>query len=197
MMITFKNEPSFLNNMRWGFHRGHAIMYISILIAIAIGWTGHSIYIDFSNTWEKVPAIPGEKSTFERITSALTFGAAETISPGDHISEDQIRVYDDRVVLVLDNPTWSTFTNTNSMDPVLDKGANGIEVKPKSEQDISVGDVISYKTRDNRIVIHRVIDISSDEKGIYYTMKGDNNPTADAERVRFKNVMGILVAVVY
>jgi signal peptidase I len=82
------------------------------------------------------------------------------------------------------------------MDPLLDVGANGIEIIPKTENDIHVGDVISYKT-ESGIVIHRVVDIRSDEQGLYYVLKGDNNPVPDKERVRFKDIQGILVAVVY
>jgi signal peptidase I len=182
--------------MSWGIHRGHLIIYVTVLIAIAVGWTTHSIYIDFSDKYEKVAEIP-ERSTMERIADALTIGAAEIISPDDHIREDQIIVTNEQVILLIEDAIWSSFTDTNSMDPLLDYGSNGIEIVPESVEDITVGDVISYRSTTGGIVIHRVIDIASDEEGIYYIMKGDNNPTADAQKVRFEDVQGILVAVVY
>jgi len=170
-------------------NRDQLIVYFTIIIAVAVGWVGHSIYTDLSN--EQIPAIPG-------ITrSILSLSSAEIMSPQDHISEDQIKVYDDRVILEIDDPIWSSFTDSNSMDPLLDIGANGIEIKPDSEDDIHIGDVISYHSINGGIVIHRVIEINRDEEGIYYVVKGDNNPITDNEKIRFKDIQGILVAVVY
>ena len=124
--------------------------------------------------------------------------AEERDSPADRISESQVRVYDDRVVIYIKNPEWATFTDTNSMDPVLDKGANAIQIVPKSEDEIKVGDIISYTSGlVDGIIIHRVIDVGRDEKGIYYVVKGDNNRNPDPEQVRFSQITRVLVAVVY
>jgi signal peptidase I len=182
--------------MRWRIHRGHTIVYITILMALIVGWTSHSAYMDLSNKFVRVAEIP-EMNAMERITDALSFGSAEIISPDDHISDDQILVHQNNVVLLIEDAMWSSFTDSNSMDPLLDYGANGIEIKPESEQDITVGDIISFRSNGGSIIIHRVIDITSDEQGLYYITKGDNNPTADAQKVRFEDVLGILIAVVY
>ncbi len=169
-------------------------MYLVLVLAVTLGWIGHSLYLDFSAS-ENV-LVPGQDGVLEKVNTLLTFSSAEIMSPEDHITEEQIRVYDDRVILDVDDPVWSSFTDTNSMDPLLDVGANGIEIRPDSEADIHVGDVISYKS-ENGVVIHRVIGIEKDEEGIYYILKGDNNPIADKDKVRFSDVQGILVAVVY
>jgi hypothetical protein len=182
--------------MVWGLFRGHLLIYLAIVLAIILGWVGHSLYLDVAVPGEENVLVPGKEGVLEKVNNILTFSSAEITSPWDHISEKQIRVYDDRVVLDVDDPIWSSFTDTNSMDPLLDAGANGIEIKPQFEDDIHVGDVISYKT-ENGIIVHRVIEISYDEEGIYYVVKGDNNPTADKDKVRFADVQGILIAVVY
>ena len=44
---------------------------------------------------------------------------------------------------------------------------------------------------------HRVIEVGSDTAGGYYIVKGDNNPVEDSEKVRFAQIEGIVVAVVY
>ncbi len=181
--------------MALGLFRGHFLIYLVVVAAVALGWIGHSLYLDFSASEEEVLA-PGQNGVLEKVNNFLTFSSSEIMSPQDHISEEQIRVYDDRVVLDVDDPVWSSFTDTNSMDPLLDAGANGIEIKPVSEDDIHIGDVISYKSG-NGVVIHRVIGVGYDELGIYYVVKGDNNPIPDKEKVRFSDVQGILVAVVY
>lgn len=175
-----------------GLFRGHWIVYVTIILAIAVGWFSHSIYLDMEGNDLQVP-----KDFIGSVQSLWSISAAELISPQDRITEDAIRVYDDRVVLLIDNPLWSSFTDTNSMDPLLDIGANGIEIIPESEENIHLGDVISYKNEEGNIVIHRVIEIGADKEGIYYIVKGDNNPIADQEKVRFEDIQGILVAVVY
>lgn len=179
-----------------GLFRSYFLMYIAIVLAVALGWIGHSLYLDFSASEEEAVLVPGQDGVLEKVNNFLTLSSFEIMSPEDHISEEQIRVYNDRVILDVDDPIWSSFTDTNSMDPLLDAGANGIEIKPVSENDIHIGDIISYKSG-NGIVIHRVIGIEKDEQGVYYIVKGDNNPIPDKEKVRFSNVQGILVAVVY
>lgn len=124
------------------------------------------------------------------------WGGAEIESPGDWVSEEQIKVYEDYIVLELGGATWAKFTDTNSMDPFLDIGANAIEIMPESAEQIQVGDIISYQA-DESIIIHRVSEIGEDEDGIYYVVKGDNNTFTDPVEVRFDDVVGVLVAVIY
>ena len=182
--------------MAWGLFKGHLLIYAAIVLAITLGWIGHSLYLNVIAPEEENILVPGQDGVLEKVNNILTFSSDEIMSPEDHITEEQIKVYDDRVVLNVDDPVWSSFTDTNSMDPLLDAGANGIEIKPQFEDDIHVGDVISYKT-EKGIIIHRVIEIGTDEEGTYYIVKGDNNPIADKDKIRFEDVQGILVAVVY
>lgn len=124
------------------------------------------------------------------------YTSPEMYSPKDRISADQIQVFSDRVVLNIEKPMWAGFADTNSMDPFIDFGANSIEIVPSSASDIEVGDVISYFYGDD-LVVHRVIMIGEDEEGIFYIVKGDNNSRPDPEAVRFEQVHGVLVAVIY
>ena len=175
-------------------HTNQIHLYLVIVLAIIVGWVGHSVFIDKISPQENNVLIPGQSSIFAKVNGL--FSSAEIMSPADHIIEDQIKIYNNEVVLDVDNAVWSSFTDTNSMDPLLDVGANGIEIIPQSEDDIHVGDIISYDSGTG-IVIHRVIDILSDDQGLYYVVKGDNNPIPDKQKVRFSDVQGILVAVVY
>ncbi|MEW5896408.1 MAG: signal peptidase I [Nanoarchaeota archaeon] len=130
-----------------------------------------------------------------RISAAL-IGGKELQSPGDWIKEEQIKVYKDRVVIDINDASWAGFTDTNSMDPFIDKNTNAIEISPKDPQSINVGDVISYQT-EKGVIIHRVIDKGRDKLGVYYLVKGDNNNFSDPFKVRFENVKGVVVAVIY
>ncbi len=131
----------------------------------------------------------------EQIPFAITKGA-ERSSPGDWIKEDQIKVYGNRVVIDIDNPVWVEFADTNSMDPLFDAESHAIEIAPKRPEDIHAGDVISYGTPFGTVV-HRVVEVGRDGKGIYYLVQGDNNGAADPFKVRFKDVKGVVVAVIY
>jgi hypothetical protein len=130
------------------------------------------------------------------MASGATGKAIEKISPAEHIEMDQIHVNKDSVVIDINDANWATFADTNSMDPVIDKGSYGIEITPKSISDINIGDIISYKSEQG-IIIHRVISTGIDQNGWYAITKGDNVPVQDPDKVRFSQVKGILVAIVY
>lgn len=123
-------------------------------------------------------------------------GGQENSSPSDWVKENQIKVYPQRVVLDIPGAQWAGFTDTNSMDPFIDETANAIEISPSNPDAIQVGDVIAYRTSYG-VLIHRVIEKGVDEEGIFYLVKGDNNRFKDPFKVRFGEVQGVVVAVIY
>ena len=176
------------------------IFKVLFILAIFLsGWVMSSLFFVglFHNEIDAIPEINLKKmGPLSPLTGLFVTSSDELMSPQDRVSEEQIKVYDDRVILLLDDPQWSSFTDTNSMDPFLDDGVNAIEIKPRFPSEIQRGDVVSYSSNEGSI-IHRVIDTGYDDQGIYYTLKGDNNPVADSENVRFNQIDGIVVAVVY
>ncbi len=120
----------------------------------------------------------------------------ERPSPYDHIKENQIVVYDNYVIIKIPGVSWTSYTDTNSMDPVLDKESNGLEIEPKEPKDIHIGDIVAYESQDS-LIVHRIIDIKEDSEGIYYVLKGDNSPIEDPEKVRFEQIKYLLVGVIY
>jgi hypothetical protein len=122
----------------------------------------------------------------------------ERASPSDHLAESQIHVYDDRVVIDVPGATWASFTDTNSMDPFFDDTANSIELAPKSPADVDVGDIISYSSGiTDDLIVHRVVSKGVDSDGVFYIVKGDNNPAQDPEKVRFGQIHGVLIGILY
>ncbi len=116
-------------------------------------------------------------------------------APFDFVDESQIKVYDDKIIINVDGASLSRYAPTGSMKPVLDEGSNGIRVVPKSAEDIHVGDIITFE-QDNYLIVHRVVDIGTDEKGIYFITKGDNSGIADG-KVRFENIKYITIGVIW
>lgn len=124
--------------------------------------------------------------------------ATEQLSPIDRVKEHQILVYDDRVVIDLKQVRWATFSDTNSMDPVIDQGANALEIIPQDPAEVTVGDIVSYTSLFTEgIIIHRVIEIGEDELGWYFRAKGDNLVAPDPGKIRFDQVKGIVVGIIY
>ena len=126
------------------------------------------------------------------------FTSQELVSPSDRIKDSQISVYEDRIVIRLVGANWAKYTDTNSMDPLLDYGATGIEIRPESEEDIQVGDVVTYNASwTDNLVAHRVIETGYDSEGWYANTKGDNVSFADPGKTRFEDIEWVLAGVLY
>ncbi len=168
------------------------IILISVLILLIflLGWTANNLVSSMISVNSEQPF----SLSFISLTSPK---GLEKQSPSDNIREDQIHVYKDRVVLDIEDATWGSFTDTNSMDPFLDKGSNSIEIQPKQPAQVNIGDIISYKNNAGEILIHRIVKTGVDEKGLYYIVKGDNNPVEDPEKIRFDQIHGVLVGIIY
>ena|SRR3990172_723688 len=123
-------------------------------------------------------------------------GPREKASPKDRIPENDVFVYDDRVIIKLKSPQWSRFTNTNSMDPLFDTEAHVIQLVPRSADELQVGDIISYESSYG-IIIHRIVSLGQDDEGWYAITKGDNNPSRDPAKVRFSQVKRVVVGIIY
>jgi hypothetical protein len=127
-----------------------------------------------------------------------TFGFSPNNSnsaPFDFIQEKDIKIYDDKIVIGVNGASLSRYAPTGSMKPILDEGSNGIRVKPNSEQDIHIGDIISFR-QDKMLIVHRVIEIGNDKQGVYFITKGDNNNLVDG-KVRFENIEFITIGVIW
>jgi len=166
------------------------VLALLFMIMFFLGWFSAGLVL-------AMPAINIENPSIQNIHTLFT-GNFELSSPNDRVNENKIHVYPDKVVIDVDNPAWSRFADTNSMDPLIDAGANGIEIKPKDAGELKAGDIISfYSGIADSIVVHRIIKTDYDEDGWYAVTKGDNNPSADSGKVRFGNVNGVLIGVVY
>ncbi len=164
-----------------------------IVLVFLLGWVANNVYSDIYKGDYQLGMVQ------DKADDVSTNGTAvERPSPADRIKESQIHVYDDSVVIQVNDPEWSTFTDTNSMDPVIDKGANAIHVVPKSPDDLQVGDIVAYHSQyANGTIIHRIIDKGTDDQGTYFILKGDNNTTPDPGKVRFSQIKRVLIAIIY
>lgn len=120
---------------------------------------------------------------------------SEIKAPSDYILESQIFITEDKIVIDIEDASLSAYAPTGSMIPLLDEGANGIRVIPKSEDEISVGDIITFN-KDSILIVHRIIQKGTDNEGTYFITKGDNNEYAD-EKVRFRDIKYKTIGILY
>lgn len=155
------------------------LVLTGILVALIVG------FISYTNASLEKPI------TYQSINSL--------ISPSDRIQLRQIQVENNKLTLTYNTNLYlSEYAPTKSMLPLFDSGHNGIEIIPQKASDIKIGDIIAYQSDIvNGLVVHRVIDVKQDDKGAYFTLKGDNNTEQDPEKVRFNQIKFILIGVLY
>ena len=118
--------------------------------------------------------------------------------PLDRIKQENIKIYNKRVIINVDNAILARFTDTKSMEPVLGKDTNAIEIVPHNITEIKEGDIISYRSAlINATIIHRVVEKSMDENGIYLRTKGDNLDYIDPEKIRQEQIERVVVGILY
>jgi signal peptidase I len=129
-------------------------------------------------------------------TTGFSIFSKQAFAPSNSIAEKDIEVYEDKIVIYVENPSISNYAPTGSMRPVIDVYANGIRVVPVSEDEIKIGDIVSFE-KDNRLIVHRIVEKGLDEEGFYFITKGDNNPTTDKGKLRFKDIKYKTIGVIW
>lgn len=117
-------------------------------------------------------------------------------SPSNKLHLSQIKSYDDKIVILVKNASLVSYANTKSMDPCVDESMTGISISPSSKSDIHIGDIVSFNYK-NRVVTHRVFKRGWDEKGWYIMTKGDNVPSQDYVKIRWEQIEGIQIGLLY
>lgn len=132
----------------------------------------------------------GLESPFSLIDSNTSSKA-----PSNFINENNIKIYNDKIIIDIEGASISRYASTGSMIPLLDENSNGIRIEPKSEKDINIGDIVTFR-KNNNLIVHRVIEKGSDEKGVYFITRGDNNSINDG-KIRFEDIKYITIGVLW
>ncbi len=150
------------------------------------------------DTWTRALQVQANQSINILVPNISLFDtpSANKAAPFPRISKEQISIKEDRIELRIPNISWASFAGSGSMLPTLDDGAYGLQVVPENSSSIHVGDVISF-VQGEEIIIHRVQETGADQEGWFAITQGDNNPQPDPEKVRFSQVTGILVGIIY
>ena len=118
--------------------------------------------------------------------------------PKNRITDEELLVKKNRVILNVEDVNWAYMLDSNSMDPLLDEGTTILLLMPDTAEDISAGDIIFFRSNLTEYnIVHRVISQSSDQEGLYYVTMGDNNPNLDPLKVRFRDIIGVVIGIIY
>lgn len=93
-------------------------------------------------------------------------------------------------------PVYPSVIATGSMEPEIKPGDVILVEKVKDMDDINalkIDDIIQFQ-RDGVLISHRVIEIKdSEESGLQFKTKGDNNPTPDTDLVKPQDIKGTVI----
>jgi len=145
------------------------------------------------------------KSSFERVKPA----------PPIYLPLDGISVDPNGVVSIDTSKLTIPFTAepiirigsvlaTGSMTPFFSAGSELVFVFPSVDADqivmcdaLQVGSIATYKKSATEWILHQVQAIKYDNEGRYFRFRGYANPIDDSMKVRDKDIVDIVVAVIY
>lgn len=81
---------------------------------------------------------------------------------------------------------------SGSMTPLIPIGSL-IVTKEIAPQELSTGDIITFKTRDDIVVSHRIVAIHKNKDVLTFETKGDANNAVDYELVNTPNIQGKMI----
>lgn len=86
---------------------------------------------------------------------------------------------------------WKPFiVLSGSMESEIMTGDIAV-VKEIDVKDLKEGDIIAFKTDDNIVITHRIVDIVEENGEVRYITKGDNNNTEDSGYVVSSQIEGM------
>lgn len=86
---------------------------------------------------------------------------------------------------------------SGSMEPGIQTGSV-IAIESIGEDESSnfgKGDVITFMEEENKLITHRITEVTETNSGVIYTTKGDNNNAPDRNPVLADNVVGLYTGV--
>lgn len=128
-------------------------------------------------------------------TTVMMF-AGHSMSPQAYFSGGNVRVFDDRVVVInFTDRLYLTRAVGESMKPFMGN-VTLLYRKPRNLADVKIGDLLIYNAsipEKEHFIVHQVV---RKEDGKLFT-KGYNNPAIDARNITIRDAVGIVVGVLY
>lgn len=140
--------------------------------------------------------LQSEMFRVERNTCWLLHPAINISAPQKRVDLKDLAITKDAAIISVKELTPGIIAPTGSMYPLLQGDTIVLEKTPENHNELIPGDIIIFESKDTRI-IHRIIEIGWDEEGWFAITKGDSNPFEDPFKVRFEDVRGVVVGIIY
>src|SRR5690606_19251510 len=128
--------------------------------------------------------LQGEPLTLTGFVTAAPISLTDI--PSDRITQENLFLTSEGLTILFENISLSYYADSGSMMPLLGPSAQGIRTVPKHQDEIEVGDIVSFEWEE-KLLVHRVIEKGRDEQGVYFITKGDNAASPD-EKIRFEQI---------
>ena len=97
----------------------------------------------------------------------------------------------------LETPLYGAYVIVSgSMEPII-KIRDAVVIRRTSEENIKVGDVVTYRAMDPTyygiLVTHRIVEIKNENGKRIYITKGDNNATEDRSPIVYEQIYGKVI----
>ena len=102
--------------------------YLKVLVYISIFLIGFFSYTLLAFSEIETPLFLG----------SLGLNSKNAEAPGDWIKENQIHIYDNAVIIDVEDASIGKYAPTGSMLPVLDKESNGIRIVPENPEQYKI-----------------------------------------------------------
>lgn len=80
---------------------------------------------------------------------------------------------------------------SGSMEPNIQTGSIIAIKETDGQRDFQKGDVITFKTKDDILITHRIAQVNNDGQQYKYITKGDANDGPDIDSVLSENIVGV------
>jgi hypothetical protein len=130
------------------------------------------------------------------LSQASSLKAKEIPSPQIRIGTDSIAFLPDKVIINKPGIMGSTYTNTNSMDPILDQGMTGLSYPVNKDTELYEGDIITYDIN-GRLYTHTIKYILQNNNEKIYIVSGTTSNFLLNSKVPHNKVLYVKVGNIF
>ena len=152
-----------------------------ITLVFLLGWTANSVYSQYNLNFEK-PSIIGMVTLSQD-------------SPSNRLSLENLQFYPNRVVITYNGISGTTYADTKSMLPTINKDSIGLEIPVTAETDLNEGDIVAYENSNKELLVHRIKNVI--EQGKFYIVAGDNTKSFGSEVISRSQIKYVNIGLLY
>jgi hypothetical protein len=167
--------------------------FVLIIMSLIIGGAFTTLYFDMY--YDKECTIQSQEHF---MSEGVNYRAVHPDKqPSDHLFFDEMLLYNSKLVINRTNLTYARVKATGSMRPTVSDDSIIIGLDDFTEEDLRVGDIISFTTPKGGRVLHRIVTTKTVNETLFYITKGDNVDRRDSYKTTFDDINYVAVGIIY